>query len=172
MRQTGDHGNGPALGETETSHAMPMSRKERQSTGRKLAEISATSFLMILPHRSRPFRGTRSAVVFLAVGAPAPATTNDNRASPSAGPPFQSQRGQAAPDNLRSVSYSAGPVSSNPGPSPLSVSPNAGPSQPIISGRGMDDLRSLQLAFSPFAVAGSSPAGDGARCSGATTGRR
>ena len=50
MRQTGDHGNGPALGETETSHAMPMSRKERQSTGRKLAEISATSFLMILSH--------------------------------------------------------------------------------------------------------------------------
>jgi hypothetical protein len=29
---------------------------------------------------------------------------------------------------------------------PLSVSPNAGPNQPIISGRGTHDLRPLQLS--------------------------
>jgi hypothetical protein len=71
---------------------------------------------------------------------------SDARASPSTGlSPFQSQRGQAVFDDLRSVSPNPGPFSHSSGPSPLSVSPNAGQNQPIISGRGADDLRPLQV---------------------------
>src|SRR3712207_8402941 len=67
------------------------------------------------PPRSTLFPYTtlfRSAVVFLAVGAPAAAATNDHRASPSAGfSPFQSQRGQAFLDDLRPVSRQCRPRS-------------------------------------------------------------
>src|SRR4051794_16602550 len=45
----------------------------------------------------------------------------------------------------------AGPFSRNPGPSPPSVSPNAGPNRAMISGRGADDLRPLQVAVAALA---------------------
>src|SRR3982750_4439080 len=68
----------------------------------------------------------RSAVVFLVAGAHAPAPRSHDRASlAAASSPFGSQRGPAVPDDLRSVSGSAGPFSRNPGPSPPSISPNA-----------------------------------------------
>src|SRR3954465_1918514 len=79
-----------------------------------------------------------------------PRARRDERRSSLAGRPAPSRSGPSEAGSFPTISGpshgSAGPFSRNPGPSAPSVSPNAGPNRAMISGRGADDLRPLQVA--------------------------